>query len=95
MHRCATFAAALPDLASLPKLRHLAAAPTAAAAAAAAAGAGARALPELGAAVGGGVEGQPGAAAAGTYSAEELDVLALYFTAVKLLFGMGAPDPDP
>ena len=98
---CATFAAALPELASLPKLRHTApttaaptttaAAPTtAAAAAAAAAAAGARAPPEISATVGAGVEGQPGAAAAGTYSAEDLDLLALYFTAVKLLFGMGA-----
>ena len=97
---CAAFAAALPDLASLPGLRHTAAAPTDEAAAAggaadAGAGAGARALPELGAAVGGGVEGQSGAAAAGSYGAEELDLLALFFTAVKLLFGMGALPPLP
>ena len=90
---CATFAAALPPLASLTQLRHTApaaadaAAPTAAAAAAAGA---ARALPEIDATAGAGVEGQPGAAAAGTYSAEDLDLLALYFTAVKLLFGLGA-----
>ena len=64
-----------------------AAAPTAAAADAAGA---ARALHEIDATAGAGVEGQPGAAAAGTYSAEDLDLLALYFTAVKLLFGLGA-----
>ena len=98
----AAFAAALPPLKELAilcfKPRAAAAAATAAADATAAAAAAAaeaddeatRAVPALPAGAGDGIEGKPGAAAAGTYGTDELDLLAAFFTAVKILWGLGA-----
>jgi tetratricopeptide (TPR) repeat protein len=98
---CSEYAAALPPLKDVERMARMpqrgAAAATAAAAAAAAGGdgGGARALAELPDDVGGGVEGQPGAAAAGTYAGEELDLLALFFTGVKVLYCLGAVEALP